>query len=69
MNQTEVANVLRKYVAKTYKTQRAAAAKWGVSPSLVSDVLRGEKQPTETMLKEIGYERLPYSPQYARVKK
>lgn len=69
MNQKEVANVLRKHVAKIYKTQKAAAASWGIAPSLVSDVLRGEKQPTETMLKEIGYERLPYSPQYARVKK
>lgn len=69
MKEVDIANVLRKHVVNKYKTQKAAAEAWGVLPSTVSMVLRGERQPTENMLAEVGYERLPYSPQYAKVKK
>jgi hypothetical protein len=55
---------LRVHIARHYKTQKAAAAAWGVSTAFVSAVLTGRKRPTDAMLAEAGFSRVV---EYVRV--
>lgn len=66
MDQAEIAKKLREYVVKNCGSQKVAAAKWEVSPALVSGVLRGERRPTTSMLDSIGYEVANLSPSYVK---
>ena len=47
-------------IAKMYAigSLRSAAAKWGVSPAYLSQVVRGNTRPGEAILRAIGYERV-----------
>ena len=68
MDKVGMGKVLRRHVERTYKTHREAADNWSVSPSYLSAVLNGKRTPTAAMLKDVGYECLPYSPQFVRSK-
>lgn len=69
MNQSEMAAKLAKLVDKKYGTQRKAAEAWGVSPALVSGVLRGERRPSTVMLDDVGYKVANLSPSYVKKEK
>lgn len=43
------------YVRKHYGSQSAAAIAWHCSPTMLSEVVRGTRRPTERMLSAIGY--------------
>lgn len=51
----DIKAVLRKHIAKKYKSQTAAAAAWGCAQSNVSQILAGKHEPSEVMLKDVGY--------------
>jgi plasmid maintenance system antidote protein VapI len=46
------------YIKETYKTQKAAAKHWGVSPSQVSQMVVGFCPITQTVLDEMGYQKV-----------
>jgi plasmid maintenance system antidote protein VapI len=48
---------LRVYVAG-FSTQRDAAAKLGITPQRLSDLLSGRRTPTERVLKVLGLQRV-----------
>ncbi len=60
---------LRVYIARTFKTQCAAAAWWGLTPAYVSMILSGKKKPTDKMLEDAGYALVQPEATYVRVKK
>ncbi len=64
----DILTELRVHIARKYKTQSAAAKKWGCSPAFVSMVLGGEKDPTDWMLADMGYEKTTET-SYKKVKK
>lgn len=66
MDQSKMAAVLRTLVDKKYGSQRKAAEVWGVSPALVSGVLRGERRPSTVMLDDAGYKVANLSPNYVK---
>lgn len=68
MNQEDFCEVLRMHIARKHKRQVAAAKAWGVSQSYLSQILKGEKAPTDTMLKETGFKRVQPEVKYVRVK-
>lgn len=60
---------LRSHIARKYKTQKAAAAAWGVSAAFVSSVLSGKKAPNDVMLKDAGFMKVEQQPYYVKIKK
>jgi hypothetical protein len=50
-----IGDVILLYVQKNYGTQAAAAIAWHCSTTMLSDVIRGTRRPTERMLAAIGY--------------
>lgn len=60
---------VRGHIAKTYKTQRAAAAAWGLSETHVSLVLKGERMMPDVMANDAGYELVQAKAQWVRCKK
>lgn len=49
----------------TYETtQRILAAKWGISPSYLSDFLAGKRGPGPAILKGLGYAPQPFYRKY-----
>ena len=46
--------------AQEAKSQRALAHKWGVSPSYITDLLQGLRDPGPTILDAMGYERVVF---------
>lgn len=68
MNKNEFCEALRVHIAKKHRRQAAAARAWGVSESYVSQVLSGNRAPTDVMLKESGFELVPAEVKYKRVK-
>lgn len=57
---------LRAFIARKYKTQKAAAEAWGCSQSNVSMMLADKQEPTDAMLKDAGFKR--YVPRAVAVK-
>lgn len=49
---------LRVHIARHYKTQTAAAKAWGCTSAFVSGVLKGTKNPNQTMLDDAGFKRV-----------
>jgi hypothetical protein len=43
------------YVQEQYGTQAAAAIAWSCSPTMLCEVIRGTRRPTQRMLNAIGY--------------
>jgi hypothetical protein len=60
MNTTiaDITKALREHVTTKYGKQCAAAAEWGVTSAMVSQVLNGRKRPNQTMLDDAGIERV-----------
>ena len=60
MNTTiaDITKTLREHVASKYGKQSAAAAEWGVTSAMVSQVLNGRNRPNQTMLDDAGIERV-----------
>jgi predicted XRE-type DNA-binding protein len=56
---------LRAHIARKYVKQVKAAEAWGVSQAYVSSVLKGRKNPNDTMLEDAGFERVV---QYKKMK-
>lgn len=56
---------LRKYI-REHGSQKAAARTLGVSPSFLSDVLKGKREPAGMMLTRLGYHRVVM---YAEIEK
>lgn len=56
--QIDILAELRAHIARKYINQTGAAAAWGCSKALVSAVVRGTKQPNETMLNDAGFKRI-----------
>lgn len=50
-----IGDVILLYVKKNYGTQAAAAIAWHCSTTMLSEVIRGTRRPTERMLAAIGY--------------
>lgn len=50
----EVRKLLREHIGRRYGSGAAAGRAWGVSTSVVSDVLCGRRPPHSTMLAELG---------------
>jgi len=46
------------YIKETYGTQKKAAAAWGVNPSQVSQMVVGFCPITQTVLDEMGYQKV-----------
>lgn len=57
---------LRVHIARQYKTQTEAAKAWGCSKSFVSAVLKGDKAPSEVMLKDAGFKKVQSAASYVR---
>ena len=55
------------YMRQEKLTRAAAAKKWDVSVSMVDHVIRGIRQPSQSMLDAVGYEKAPLT--YRRKKK
>jgi transcriptional regulator with XRE-family HTH domain len=53
----EMTDLIRK-AADEAKTQRALARQWGVSPSYITDLLQGLRDPGPAILDAMGYERV-----------
>jgi delta-aminolevulinic acid dehydratase/porphobilinogen synthase len=60
MNTTiaDITKALREHVASKYGKQCVAAAEWGVTSAMVSQVLNGRKRPNQLMLDDAGIERV-----------
>jgi hypothetical protein len=69
MNKEAMVRQLKLYITDKHGTQAAAAAKWGVSESVLSRVMNHRIFPTEAMLEDIGLEMVKPEPTYKRVKK
>ena len=57
ISQPEFLAEFRAHIKATYGNQKKAAEAWGVSDAFVSSVSTGRQHPSETMLKEVGYQR------------
>jgi hypothetical protein len=66
--ENEFLEELRVYVFRKYGTQTKAAEAWGLTQGFVSSVLSGRKNPTAEILEDVGYELVPYTPKYRKVK-
>lgn len=58
MKTVDIQAELRAHIARKYGRQARAAEAWKVSEAFVSSVLKGRKNPSETMLADVGYERV-----------
>lgn len=71
----DIKEEIRSVVFAKYRTQRAAGAAWGVSQAFVSQVIKGERSPTELMLKDAGIKAIkpekvdPPPVQYVRIER
>lgn len=63
----DIITELRVHIARKYKTQSKAAKAWNISTAMVSAVLTGVKNPTETMLEDAGFRRIETPVKYERV--
>jgi hypothetical protein len=54
----DVRKLLRAHIRDRYITQSAAAEAWGVSKTVVSDVLARHRSPSGVMLDDLGLERV-----------
>lgn len=52
----DVAEKLFWHIRKNYRSQSAAAQRWGVTPSFVSACIHEKKKPNKKMLEEMGLE-------------
>lgn len=43
------------YIQQNYGTQAAAAIAWSCSPTMLNQVVQGERRPTQRMLTAIGF--------------
>ncbi len=69
MKKIDITMELRLHIARHFKTQSAAAEHWGVSRSSMTNICRGRIPPSVAMLADIGFEAVPYTPTYRKVKK
>lgn len=67
--QVDIRSELRSHIERKYRTQKKAAQAWGVSETLVSLVLKGQKNPSQVMLDDAGFEAVKLSPQYIKQRK
>lgn len=58
MTPTDFRAWLSEEVRRNHSSIRAAARAWNVSHGYLSDVLRGEKEPGEAILREVGWRRV-----------
>lgn len=54
----DIIEALRAHIVERHRNQSNAARAWGVSPTFVHLVLKGVKRPNDTMLAEMGLERV-----------
>lgn len=54
-----IVNKLLVYMRQEKLTRAKAAKQWDVSVSMVDHVLRGIRQPSQSMLDAVGYEKAP----------
>lgn len=65
----DIRAVLREHIAKTYGTQRAAAAHWGCTQPYVCAVLTGQKMVPDFMANDAGYQLVQAEAEWVRIKK
>ena len=59
MTQERFLAYLRETIRKRYHgSQTAAAKQWGISQAYLSDVLRGNRKPGQSILEQLGFERI-----------
>lgn len=68
MTKDELGIEMRAHIARKYRTMTAAAEAWGVSLAFVSAVVNGNKTANETMLDDMGLERIKRPETYRKKK-
>jgi hypothetical protein len=69
MTNEEMRAELRAHIARVHKTQTAAAAHWATGVSVVNMVLKGKREPYDSMLRDAGLERVKPPTFYRKIKK
>lgn len=69
LKEVDIREVVKAHIDKKYKTQKAAAEAWGISPAYVSDVLKGKRMMPDVMANAAGYELVHHVAEWVRIKK
>jgi plasmid maintenance system antidote protein VapI len=57
MNETQIRGMIKREMLK-YESLRKAATAWKISPSYLSDIMKGKRGVSEAMANLVGYHRL-----------
>jgi hypothetical protein len=49
-----IGDAVRSHIRQKYKRQKVAAAKWGISGTMVSQVVTGHRKPSAVILADMG---------------
>lgn len=55
INEFEMAKRVDKFILETYQKRSLAAIEWDITRDMIDKICRGDRPPSEAVLKDMGY--------------